>query len=412
MRTKTIAFFFPYHEVSGVPVLFSNIAEHLSNNPKYKIVIVDYSDGYMATILKYNKKIKQLPFSNGKQFIIDTDILIIQSILPFQMRAELKISETTKLFFWNLYPKNLIPRVYSLNILFKKNDSLYKYMVSHLWKKKYNLIKDFILKANRLGGLSFMDSSNFMTTKDFYNINLKEKSFLPIACSDGRLRKNDAEDKLREINVSWIGRLCDFKIHILNYFIQELSKTAVELSQYISLHIIGDGPEKGNLRSKEHINNHFNINIIGRLSKIEMDNFLFSTIDLNGSMGTSVLESAKYGIPSIVLDISMIPINQHYKFRWLHDTKDFDVGHFINNSDYAKHNNMTEMITEFIENREDLSKKTYEYYLNNHSLEAVSNNFIAKISKSKLTVADINPSLIKKDILRRLYERKKYGKIT
>ncbi len=102
MHIKTIAFFFPYHEVSGVPVLFSNIANYLSDNPDYKIVIIDYADGYMMTKLITNERIKSIVFSNGKQCIIKTDILVIQSILPFQMRPELIIAETTKLFLWNL----------------------------------------------------------------------------------------------------------------------------------------------------------------------------------------------------------------------------------------------------------------------------------------------------------------------
>ena len=258
MSIKTIAFFFPFHEVSGVPVLFSNIADHLSENSSYKIIIIDYSEGYMATKLKSNEKIKSLNFINGKKCLIDSDILVMQSILPFQMRPELIIAKTTKLFFWNLYPKNLIPNVYPINILFEKNNSLYTYIFSKLWKKKHGLIRDFIIDSTRFGGMSFMDSSNLTTTEDFYKLNLKKQSFLPIACSEGRFRKIDVVNEREKINISWIGRLCDFKIHILNYFIQKLSDCAVELNQNITLHIIGDGPEKLNLQYKKYINNFFN----------------------------------------------------------------------------------------------------------------------------------------------------------
>ena len=57
---------------------------------------------------------------------------------------------------------------------------------------------------------------------------------------------------------------------------------------------------------------------------------------------------------------------------------------------------------------ESLSKNVYEYYQKNHSLDAVANNLVIALKKSKSTFSEINPNLLRKGIVRRLYERKKY----
>lgn len=126
-------------------------------------------------------------------------------------------------------------------------------------------------------------------------------------------------------------------------------------------------------------------------------------------MGTSVLESAKFGIPSIVLDFDYKVINKKYKFRWLHETVNYDLGHLINKENLVnKNHELIDMTNEFINNSSVISEKSFNYYVTNHTLEYVSDNLKKQIEKSKLTITDINPSLLKKSLLRRLHEYRKY----
>ena len=270
-------------------------------------------------------------------------------------------------------------------------------------------MRDFVENAIQLNSLSFMDSSNLNTTNFFLSTDINNVSFLPIACSNGVKREEVLNKDFTELNFSWIGRICDFKINILNYLILKLSKAAKKLKLKVNLHVIGDGPLMHKLNSNNHLHKFFNVILLGTLDMSKMNLYLNSKIDINASMGTSVLESAKFGIPSIVLDISNKPINFKYKFRWLHDTKDYDLAHLIKKSDdMSKSYEITDIISEFIVNSKILSEKSFNYYASNHSLEAVSKNLKKQIEKSKLTFTDINPELLKKSLLRRLYEYKKY----
>ena len=410
MSIKTIAFFFPYYDLSGVPVLFLNIAKYLGDeDPEINVKIIDYENGYMSSSLEGNDKIEKIIFETSKPLFIDVDIVIMQSILPFAMRPEIQFSTNTRLMFWNLHPDNLTPNLYPFVIVRKYYPNIYRNILSIFWKKKFKLVRNFVKNAIQLNSLSFMDSANLNNTNFFLSTEINNVSFLPIACSNGVKREDVINKDFVELNFSWVGRICDFKIHILNYLILRLSEVAKNLQLKINLHIIGDGPEMRNLNTKSHLHTHFRITFVGRLIKEKMDSYLYSEIDINASMGTSVLESAKFGIPSIVLDFDYKVINKKYKFRWLHETVNYDLGHLINNENLVNENHeLIDMTNEFINNSNIISEKSFNYYVSNHSLESVSENLKKQIEKSKLTITDINPDLLKKSLLRRLYEYKKY----
>jgi len=410
MSIKTIAFFFPYYDLSGVPVLFLNIAKYLGDkDPEINVKIIDYENGYMSSSLEGNDKIEKIIFETSKPLFIDVDIVIMQSILPFAMRPEIQFSTNTRLMFWNLHPDNLTPNLYPFVIVRKYYPNIYRNILSIFWKRKLKLMRNFVENAIQLNSLSFMDSANLNNTNFFLSTDISNVSFLPIACSNGVKREDVINKGFVELNFSWVGRICDFKIHILNYLILRLSEVAKNLQLKINLHIIGDGPEMRNLNTKSQLHTHFRIRFVGRLTKEKMDSYLYSKIDINASMGTSVLESAKFGIPSIVLDFDYKVINKKYKFRWLHETVNYDLGHLINNENLVNENHeLIDMTNEFINNSNIISEKSFNYYVSNHSLESVSENLKKQIEKSKLTITDINPDLLKKSLLRRLYEYKKY----
>lgn len=409
--SKSVAFFFPYIGVSGVPVLFANIATFLSNQDIYKIHIIDYDDGYMTTRLNANEKVECIKFENGKDVFVDADILVMQSILPYGMRPEIQISQKTKLFFWNLHPMNLIPNVYPIVIIRDDLPNIYKILVSIFWRRKFNLMKDFISKAMNLNGISFMDSSNLESTIKFYSIKKANCTFLPITTSN-YIKGNDTCNKnLTEIDISWVGRICDFKIHILNYLILRLSEAANKLETKINLHIIGDGPLIDKISFKNYLSSYFGVTILGSLNKVDLDNYLRSNVNINAAMGTSALESAKFGIPTILLDFDYKKINKLYKFRWLYDTKDYNLGHLISSSESISEGyELFDMLVDLINNQKIISEKTYDYYTSNHSLKAVTKQLIRQIENTRFTISDINPALLKKGLVRRVYEKIKYGK--
>ena len=409
---KSITFFFPYYDVSGVPILFLNLAEFISAHYNYDVYIVDYKNGYMSCNRKKESKVKLIEFENGKYLRILDTILVMQAILPYAIRPELLISKNTKLFFWCLYPDIFFPVVFPFNLIsntIKNNIKSYQLILNFFYVNTITNVKNFVTQLNDCSALIFMDSSNLNRTNEILELELTPNIYLPIMCEGEDNNFNNKSSLNNELNISWVGRLCDFKINILIYTIEKVSILANKLQKNIIFHIIGNGDKRDLIENISVNNGFFNLKIVGEIEKDKLDQYLIDNIDLSTGMGTSALESAKLAIPTIVLDISHKKIVGDYIFRWLHETIDFDVAHNISPLDFQDNNKSLEKIlTDFHEEKESLRQKSHSYFWQNHSVESVSNKFIKHIELHSIKFEDINSTYFKKSFLRKLYEFKKY----
>jgi len=112
----SICFYFPYLEDSGVPVLFSRMANSIANTyPAIDVSVIDYMNGAVGRNLKVLSNLKLIVFIEGIPVSPpENSILIMQSLLPYYWPKELILHAKTRLFFWNLHPKNFIPSLLPL----------------------------------------------------------------------------------------------------------------------------------------------------------------------------------------------------------------------------------------------------------------------------------------------------------
>ena len=111
-------------------------------------------------------------------------------------------------------------------------------------------------------------------------------------------------------------------------------------------------------------------------------------------MGSAALNCASLGIPTILLDISYKEVKGNYKFTWLHNRDGYTLGDKLNNKNLYKNNQSLERcINEYLEKPELISKMSYQYVVENHSLERVSNLLLENIKKSSLS---FNPNFTNK----------------
>lgn len=402
-----ICFYFPYKEVSGVPLLFVRLANQLSlNYPKAKISCIDYIDGVMAKRLRPG--VSLIEFKNGSTVIPPQDsILIMQSILPYRIRRELKIMPNTKIVQWNLHPDCLVPIFLPLPILrnVQKNYYLYSLLGKTFFQKLIHRVRVYTKCFLDNNALWFMDYPNLENTNKHLFTNIRNVQYLPVPIDSTNKKIQRDLDSSVPLKFCWIGRLCDFKISILIYFINKLKVLAVDLKIRIELNIIGDGPSRNQLNSLLPCTNfYFKINYKGSIEPEELDDYLYNEIDVVAAMGTSALESAKFGIPTILLDYSYEPIYGDYKFRWLHDTKDFDLGHQLNKKDFKEGNNSLQiMISELITNYNQLSDFSFNYFQENHEMKNFLNRFIQKVADVKMTYADLDSKLLGVHPIRKMY---------
>lgn len=407
---KSISFFFPYYELSGCPVLFLNMAEYISeHHPDYQVSVIDYADGYMAQNRKDSTKVGLIPFKTGEECSVETDYLVIQAILPSAMRPELKIASHVKVFNWVLHPMNFYPSVFPLNFVrgyLENHLDTYRKLLKTFYPNELMRTREYLSLMYQGSSLCFNSSSYVPTTEVILGDKINEFVLLQNASSDSEVRKEsfEIEDIL---HLSWVGRLCDFKIFILNYAMSKVKEYAESHKRKIVFHVIGDGEMEDLLYNQE--SEWFSINKEGTISKNDLDTFLVQKTDLNFAMGVSAIESAKLGIATVILDASYQEIKGDYIFHWFHTNEGFDTGHMITESDFKEGNNSLELIMdEFIANPKRFSEESYNYYEDNYSLKLVVGKLLEGLEKITITWGDLPSSVKKKSLSRKAYNYLKY----
>jgi hypothetical protein len=390
--------------------MFARIANEIAVfNKSIQIYIIDYEDGVMARNVVKRNNLNLLTFIDGVTISPPEDsILVMQTILPYSIRPELKILSKTKIVFWTLHPNNLVPNILPLSVLneiINNNFYIYKLILKGTSKILLDRLKLFVQLSLDNDAIWFMDKTNLDNTNKKLFLNIQSVEYLPVPALRSVKIKRSKDIKKNGIHFCWIGRLCDFKIYILLYTIHKLSLLAIKLNIEIEYSIIGDGEYRSMLNDLNVNNSNFKLNILGTLKPSEVDLFLIKNVDGVTAMGTSALEGAKFGIPTILLDFNYSKIRKDYKFRWLFSTLDYDLGHEIKNSDYEINNTTLEnIIFQLLNDYDEISNQTLNYFKNNHDINTIATLFIKRVQKTQLTFDKIPKFILAKNMFRRTYE--------
>ncbi|MBI4228825.1 MAG: aminotransferase class I/II-fold pyridoxal phosphate-dependent enzyme, partial [Deltaproteobacteria bacterium] len=266
---------------------------------------------------------------------------------------------------------------------------------------------------NKKRSIFFMDGSTLKYTQDYLDIQIQQPILMPVPCDDVavNMKKGRLKKERDYISFCWVGRIADFKTPILIYTIRRLSNFARQKKTLMKFHIIGEGPDESKLRAMNEGHAYFQIFYEGVVAGEALDLFLLDNVDVLTAMGTSALEGAKLGVPTILLDASYGPVTRDYKFRWLFESKDFILGEHMSESNFAAHNGSLErMMEEIIEDYSLLSTKTFDYCARNHSISSVCKKFISAIEVASFRYGDFSPRIMQKNLIRRVYERVKNNK--
>lgn len=395
-KNINIIFYFPYKKVGGVSILFLEIAKLLSNS--FNVYLVDFLDGYMGS--RIPPKTKHIHFDNNEYYPNDS-ILVLQSTFIWRLKDLKKFPPTTKVLFWNLHPDNFSPLKFEndknklRNIKYSFFNFLLRY--SYFYNKKY---LDLLEKHNSIW---FMDESNYNKTHQYYPNNKLSFNLLPCFFPSKKKIKNESNISFNKVlNFVTIGRLVDFKVHILNHLILRLNS----ISNYkFKLTIIGDGEEKQIvLDFINQIDLKYEICFIDELNNTELGEYIYDNCDILFAMGLSSLEGASRRIPTILLDYSFNPLESNYRFKLIYEHQNYNLGTEINNIHFERYSTFEKKIGDILENYDLHSEKCYYYWLKNYSEETFLKYFDIAISKTTLTIEDLyNNHFQNPDFITKLY---------
>lgn len=414
----SLAFFFPYREISGVPMLFLRMADFLASRRGMNACVVDYRDGYMARALRERgSPVRVRIFEDGVPFEIGPEtVLVLQSILPYTLRPELRIDPDTRIVFWTLYHLNLVQTIIPTPF-FRHIQARYilfhRLFMNTLMLPLKRRMQEHVSAMNARRSLFFMDGSTLQYTEERLEIRIEKPLFVPLPCDDvpRNLKAPRKPGESRPLSVCWVGRLSDFKTPILLYTVRRLSDLARRKSIAIRFHIIGDGPDEALVRGLNVDHDHFRLTREGVIAGEDLDSFLLDRIDVLAAMGTSALEGAKLGVPTVLLDASYGAVNGDYRFRWLFESRDFGLADLMDATHFARGNDSLErVIGAALGDYSALSARTHEYCFRNHSISSVCDRFLASLEQATFRYRDFSPEILRKGWVRRSYERMRDGR--
>lgn len=409
---KNIIFCFPYKSVGGVSVLFLRLSNLLQKFTDKKIQLLDYADGYMA-LHNQNSQVSLLEYSDElKTEIPEDSLVILQSMTPWSIFPQINFKSDTRLFFWNCHPFNLVPLMpgirnwiaqYPKLIWLSHKTILLPYNIQ--LKKFYS----FLVKSH---SIAFMDIDNLKMTEYILENYSTDNSFLPIPIevpqSNFWIQKKPSLTKDKPLNCGWIGRVADFKYTVLKRTIIELKRFAKE--QKISIHffLVGDGEYISEIQSELIKTEFFSFEWIKEVQPHQLDQFILTNIDILFSMGTSALEAAKLGVPTVLLDFSYGPVNEDYAYKYIYATKGYSLGRIITSEICNEKNSIDKIILGALSYAEQISEKCYNYTQTNHHIEKIANDLLNKIDKTELTYGTLlKKGFFKKNIIYRLFKKLK-----
>lgn len=383
-----LVFCFPYRGVGGVSLLFLRFAQHLAtSNPELKLSVVDYADGFMAKNLT-DLRVELITYHEDKSVPLpENAIVIMQTITPWSIFPSLRFNDSNRLLFWNCFPYNAVPRMPGLDRLIQPRPWLHRFFLATLLSPFRRQSRGYVKTALANDGLVFMDRPNVDVTEWALGFEVKDPKFLPVSIA--KFLESPTPSKASSpLRAAWIGRIADFKAPILGYTIERLSEAARKERSPVEFTIIGDGKE--HLGLEQYIHDFFKIQHTPFLSPPEVEEFLASKCDVLFAMGTSALEGARMGVPTVLLDFTYGEVPNGYRFRYLFEAKQFSLGDLIDQKRIIGGGALAEeILAQVRENRAELGERSRQYFLAHHAIDAVGRKLVDLASRSQLTYSHL-----------------------
>jgi len=365
-----------------VPVLFANLAKWLHTRQ------VEF--GLVANETSAINHLFQRDFPAIRKFFLDRDIES-QSISDLFCEDDLLVISfwepelilfkeiNPKILFWSVFPSTLFN--------------------SNLWHGRFVCHKSNILLINKLlngNSLILMDDSPVEKLINYRKKLTRDFVYLPIPVEVNSntffLDEEHIDDNKRIINISYITRFETWKLFPLVRIICDLVniRNCFELTLHIITNDIMDVEKFLDNNINFDFRSSLQIEFLQGLEGEKLNNFLQKEIDLNIGMGTSCLESAKFGIPTLLINPSYYLIHEDCVYLELHKTKNFNLGSFNYINDNITYISLCQFFDNYftsVSKLQFLSMQTFDYVNTNHNLNKLTERFesFARIAEIRLS---------------------------
>lgn len=243
-------------------------------------------------------------------------------------------------------------------------------------------IASFMREASSRGGLVFMDEHTFEVSSAIFGPGIS-RSVIPICTAEPArsLRPSFVGTK----RAYWIGRVTDFKTESLiagaRALLEQSSPGSAE-----EVVVIGDGEGIG--RARQALAG-LSIRWLGTLSTEEMDKEIYENAWCVFGHATSLLEAAKFGIPSLLIDATYEAVEPaKVRMEWLHLVRPAYVGSIVS-GDALTGRDPRDCLEELSRTPHEIGAGCYHRWAQQHSPSKIAEQVSSALERSRYTVGEM-----------------------
>ena len=392
-----ITLVFPYRDISGVPILFSRLANQLFGRVE-KITIVDYEDGALNKLTKH-LSLDRIFLKTGERLeFTSADTVIMQASSLEYLRPEFCFHPDTRLFFWHLHPDNLKLNTFGIGPF--RSD------FKNLRGRQFKRLNNFVQELISFKGIVAMDEYNVISPSTYFAANL-EIPLVPILLSD---KQNMLEPSKSGFTNNWayIGRIEGFKTLAIKKLLESISDYSIKTFSSPSLFLFGDGADS------EQISDYAEKLNVKAISLGSIDNHSISAhvheydISLIFAMGTSILDGMCSGCLVAKLNYFHFHIEGYPDYYLKALENSYCLGRELRRNEFKSINSLIDLVeickSEYSQKLRLQNEYIDSYYNNYHNIS----KFLDYLSKSTLKYSFVL-KYNKRNMIRKSYNYIKYS---
>lgn len=381
-------FAYPTRVVGGGEYLIIRLATHLSKLG-YAVNVIDYPDGFIARELRRTApEVNHVAYYDDSVPVPEDTLLIIPPLLHVPV-SKWKVPYSSRVIVLCCDKLHFSLRFGPLDFSPPLNFAKLREEAKAMNLRKYQAFKSALHTMAKHHGVMFLEPYAKEGNAELFEVDFDPAYswMTPTPCTPTTLPKlvnrwNSCHHS-QELHLGWLGRLSFEKIACLKFLIHNAACHA-NPNQKITIHIIGEGDETAMLRNwikEKKFTEDLTIRWVGTLTGSELDYYMKSSVDACFAHGTSLLESAKLKLPSIITDSSLDDIPLETPMAYLHESAHGILGEFVNSNITPRNNIFASILNEIRTNKAALGEKAYQYWQDNHSIDATASAIIDQANR-------------------------------
>lgn len=371
-------------------MLFARLAAHLFDKGYCEISVLDNESSFISSFLE-RRSHERIPYIRSKQLCLSDDavLLLPLSYLPL-LQSRCDVNENTRLFLWDLHPFDLVEQTAFSGLYKAVQVAWARTVLGGMERSRRRKLAELIDIGINRRGIGFMCQKNYAYSQTLFGFQ-SQPVYVPIPIpqfAEYVQSPRHPRPQPAVHDIAWLSRLDSDKLQpIMQLLFDAAMWQRASGRSKLKAHIIGDGRVAGRLKSyAESIG--IEAAFPGRVVGEALSKYLVN-MDVAFAMGTSALECAIRGVPTILTRGSEFRASfrrggLHYS--WLFDSEGFNLS-----AEGGKDAKALQSFDNLLDclllscGRAKLGEKSKVYALEHHDLSRVASKLLEVLRRCTFT---------------------------